>query len=196
MASASKKIVPYSDVFAHKDLREDVFGERNIHQHISKHLDLRSRLRLATADKTYWNMMQPQDDPLSFPKPTRRATVETSLNNALRNPFIQNFMGTYLSKEDRLKLTSITPQTRRGGALIRFTNNSLRRRKRNLDKLVDGMDKLKIKECLRADVKDEPTKRTAAIRRAALYRQKIDREGHQKQQPIRYLQDNDEAVYI
>ena len=194
---ASKKIVPYSDVHASKYVRDQVFSERNIRQHIGKHLDLRSRLRLAASHKLTWNTMQPQDDSTAFPKPARQGAVESGLNHVLRNPRLQQYMGTFLSQEDRTSVMNINPETRKGGGPTKFLNEGMAHRQMTMNALGTGPTpwegaaavKAIIKAQIKTGFKDPPCRERGELLRAVQYRSKLWHEGHKKQKPMPYLDD-------
>ena len=102
MESASKKIVPYSDVSGTARARNNVFGERDLQRHIGKHMDIRSRLKLAVTNKTYYAVGK--EDIQREHGRTNYITKKVFSNNIL-----QDYIGSYLGKpKERSRLRSAT----------------------------------------------------------------------------------------
>ena len=101
MESASKKIVPYSDVNGTARGRDNVFGERDLQRHIGKHLDIRSRLKLA-ASHPLWYGAGKED--------VKREHGRTNYitQKVFKNVLLQDYIGSHLSPAQRSRVRSAT----------------------------------------------------------------------------------------
>ena len=105
MESASKKIVPYSDVSGTARARNNVFGERDLQRHIGEHLDIRSRLKLAASHPLYYEAGK-DDIKKAYQRKTKYITKKVFSNRML-----QDYVGSYLSPLDRAGVKHATKTT-------------------------------------------------------------------------------------
>ena len=103
--SKSNKIVPYSCVEGTRDVRDDVFGERDLQRHIGKHLDIRSRLKLAASHPVYYAVGK-DDIKKAYQRKTKYITKKVFSNHML-----QDYVGSYLSPVDRAGVRQATKTT-------------------------------------------------------------------------------------
>ena len=120
MASASKKIVPYSDVSGTARARNNVFGERDLQRHIGKHMDIRSRLKLAVTNKSYYAVGK--EDIKRDHGRTNYITKKVFSNNIL-----QDYIGSYLS-----------PTQRAGVRLANMTSTKIDENKSEMSQYIRG----------------------------------------------------------
>ena len=101
MSDPKRRIVPHSHVEATRDVRGDVFSERDLQRHIGKYMDIRSRLKLAVTSKT--NYAAGKED-------VKREHGRTNYitQKVFKNVLLQDYIGSHLSPAQRSRVRSAT----------------------------------------------------------------------------------------